>query len=87
MTTGKIILIIGAIAACGALFLQVKKDCARCEGPKEKRFVIISTVVLVLIAAILLILKANIGIFLLVFYVGIKFIEGKRLDIRRFKEH
>jgi heme A synthase len=77
---------IGLVAISLACLFFFARDLKACEGPKEKRFVIISAFIYVIVGGVLIFIGANMVVFLLLIYSLNKVLERRRLDIRRFGE-
>ena len=83
---GNVGLLVGIVATSIACVILFVCDFKKCEGPREKQFIYLSALLYVTLSSLMIYLKANIVIFLLVIFALNKFIERKRLDIRRFGE-
>jgi hypothetical protein len=85
MDAGRIALLISMAACVAAWIIACYRDCRRCRGPKERRFVFLSYCGLLAVLVGAAIVGISTLVAMILFFTLLRWVGRRRLDIRFFE--
>ena len=85
MDTGRIALLVGMAAGAVGWIIACYRDCRRCRGPRERRFVFLSYCGLSALLGISAAIGVSLFVAIFLLFALLRWVGRRRLDIRFFE--